>query len=370
MSQKHKALSKTHSTIAPRDVVARGAMSLDNSQLAGYRQLEQFGIGVNEIVSAMDDALVGPASTGSANPVQFLQAWLPGIVRQITRVRKIEALTGISTVGSWEDAEYVQRTSQLTGHPELYGDVSNIPLVNYKAGFEARGIVRFEAGIQVSRLEEARQAKTGFNEAVEKRAAAALALDIVRNQVGFSGFNSADTQIYGFLNDPNLPAYVSVPAGANGTSWATKTFLEITADIRKMHLDLVVGSGGNIQVGSGGDPITLALPLGYEQYLGVVSDMGVSVAQWLRDTYPTTRVESAPELTGANGGANAAYIYAERVGLDDSTDDGLTMIQVVPARFFALGTEQRAKGYIEDYTNALGGVMVKRPWAIRRYTGV
>jgi hypothetical protein len=368
-------LSTVHSNIAARDLVRRGPLSLTKEQAKQFDQLHQFGINLDQAVAgfqaAMDSALVGPAVGSIGNPAQFLQAWLPGIVRQITRVRKIDELIGVATVGSWEDEEIVQRANELTGKAELYGDLSNIPLANYNPTFERRSIVRFESGLMVSKLEEARQAKSGFNEAIEKRAAVNLSLDIIRNQVGFLGWNQPDTRVFGFLNDPNLPAYVTLAAGAGGIPWPNKTFLEITADIRRMHVDLVVASGGNIKVGPGGDPITLALPLGYEQYMGVTDATGVtSVQNWLTTTYPTTRVETAPELTGANGGANAAYIYAESVGLDDSTDDGRTFMQNVPARFMALGTEQRAKGYVEDYTNALGGVLLKRPWAVRRYSGL
>lgn len=369
-------LSPTHSNIAPRELVRRGPLLLSKEQAAEFdRVLPQYGIGMDAIVSgfhnAMDSALVGPAIGSIGNPAQFLQAWLPGVVRQVTRVRKIDELIGVATVGSWEDEEVVQRASELTGKAELYGDITNIPFVNYSPSFERRTIVRFEAGLMVSKLEEARQAKAGFNEAQEKRDAAAMALDIVRNQVGFFGWNQPDTRNFGFLNDPNLPGYTTLAAGVGGITWPVKTFLEIQADIRRMHVDLVVASGGNVRVGPGGDPITMVLPMGYEQYLGLTDATGVtSVSAWMTTTYPTTRVETAPELIGANGGANAAYIYAESVALDDSTDDGRTFMQNVPARFQALGTEQRAKGYIEDYTNALGGVIVKRPWAVRRYSGL
>ena len=46
------------------------------------------------------------------------------------------------------------------------------------------------------------------------------------------------------------------------------------------------------------------------------------------------------------------------------------MIQVVPAKFMALGVEQQSKGFVEDYTNATAGIMVKRPWAVYRASGI
>lgn len=365
--------TKVHSHIGPRELVKRGPMMLTADQAQHYDQLHQFGIDVDLIaahMATMDSALTGPAIGNLGAPAQFLQNWLPGVVRQVTKVRKIDELIGVATIGSWEDEEVIQTASELTGKAELYGDITNIPLANYNATYERRTIVRFEKGFMVGRLEDARAAKANLNMAAEKRDAAALSLDIVRNHVGFYGFNQPDTRNFGFLNDPNLPAYVNVAAGVGGTTWAVKTFLEIIADIRAFHLALVNSSGGNVRVGVGGDPITLALPLGFEEYMGVVDATGVtSVQDWLSRTYPTTRVVTAPELLAANGGANVAYIYAETVD-DGSTDDGRTFMQIVPTRFTALGTEQRAKGYVEDFTNALGGVMLKRPYAVRRFSAI
>jgi hypothetical protein len=101
----------------------------------------------------------------------------------------------------------------------------------------------------------------------------------------------------------------------------------------------------------------------------VTSDFGISVRQWISETYPRMRIVSAPELSGANGAANVFYLYAERVE-DGSSDGGRTFEQIVPAKMQSLGVEQRAKSYVEDYTNALAGIMLKRPFAVVRYSGI
>ena len=353
--------SQIHTSFTGRELVARGPLLLTQDQaLAALPQLAKIGIG-------MDSALVGPAGGNLGTPAQFLQNWLPGIVRQVTKIRNADALMGVQTVGSWEDEEVIQTAAELTGKAELYGDVTNIPLAGYNATYERRSIIRFEQGVMMGTLEEARAAKANISMAVEKRAAAAEALDIIRNRVAFYGYNQPDTRVFGFLNDPGLPAYANVTAGAGGLTWALKTFLEITRDIREMVTALVTQSGGRIRPQD--TDMTLALPLGFEEYMGVTSDFGVSVADWLSKTYPRIRVETAPELAGANGGANVAYLYAERVA-DSGTDGGEVIAQIVPARFQALGTEKRAKGVVEDYTNALAGVMVKRPYGVVRRSGI
>ncbi|UNY40181.1 major capsid protein [Pseudomonas phage vB_PcuM_ KLEP17-4] len=354
--------SKIHSSFTGRELVERGPLMLTEDQaLQAVGQLQSIGIG-------MDSALVGPAGGNLGTPAQFLQNWLPGVVRQVTKIRNADALMGVETVGSWEDEEVIQTASELTGKAELYGDVANIPLANYNATYERRSIIRFEQGVMMGALEEARAAKANISMGVEKRAAAADSLDIIRNRVAFLGYNQPDTRVFGFLNDPNLPAYVNVAAGVAGLPWSGKTFEEITRDIRVAVTALIVQSGGNIRPQA--VSMTLALPLGFEEYMGVTTTAnGYSVGEWLATTYPRIRVETAPELTGANGGANVMYLYAERVE-DGSTDGGQVIAQIVPARFQALGTEKRAKGVVEDYTNALAGVMVKRPWAVVRYSGI
>ena len=45
---------------------------------------------------------------------------------------------------------------------ELYGDHTNVPLASYAQDQERRGLVRFELGFQVGKLEEARQSSAGF----------------------------------------------------------------------------------------------------------------------------------------------------------------------------------------------------------------
>lgn len=364
-------MSKVHTSFTGREIRERGPLKIDPAHvMAAVDQIKSIGIAMDDAVQmtmAMDSALVGPAGGNLGTPLQFLQAWMPGVVEQITQVRKIDSIVGVQTIGSWEDEEVVQEAGEYTGKAELYGDVTNIPLSGFNSTYERRSILRWEQGAMFGRLEDARAQKHGTNLQARKRAAAARSLDIIRNRVGFYGYNQPDTRVFGLLNDPNLPAYVNVAAGSGGATWAVKTFLEITADIRSAVTALVTQSGGNISPDD--TDMVLTIPMGFEEYMGVTSDFGNSVADWLKTTYPRIRVESAPEFLAANGGANVFYLHAERV-MDSGDDGGETIVQMVPARFQSLGTETRAKGVVEDYTNALAGVMVKRPYAVVRRSGI
>lgn len=364
-----------HSHIGPRDV---RPVVMTQADVADYRELRQLGINFGPgVVSkmakamdsyAMDDQQGGITTPSITTPIQFLQNWLPGFVRVATAARKIDELVGITTTGSWEDEEIVQGVLENIGNAQPYGDYTNVPLASWNVNFERRTVVRFEKGLKVGLLEEARAARIRMNTASEKRASCSLALDIQRNLVGFNGYNSGNNRTYGFLNDPSLPAYVTVATGAgSSTTWASKTFLEIAADIRAAAAALQNQSQDTINPED--TDITLAVATIAYQYLSVVSIYGMSVRDWITKTYPRMRIVSAPQLNAANGSANVFYMYAERVD-DGASDDSRTWVQVVPAKFQALGVEKQSKAYLEDYANATAGVMLKRPYAVVRYSGI
>lgn len=297
-------------------------------------------------------------------PIQFLQNWLPGFVFAVTAPREIDEFVGISTSGSWEDAEVVQGILERIGYPTLYGDLTNIPFSSWNTNFYTRNVVRFEEGMHIGKLETAEAARMRVDNAGMKRQAAALNLDIVRNAVGYYGFNNGDNNTYGFLNDPGLPAYVQVASGVGGFLWSQKTFLEICKDIRTAVVALRNNSQGLINPQK--VKLTLAVAVDSVDWLSTTSDFGISVSDWLKQAYPNIRVVSAPQLNSANAGDNVFYLYAEEIN-DMSTDDGRTFIQVVPAKFIVLGVQQMAKSYQEDYSNATAGTWCKRPFAVVRF---
>lgn len=373
-------LSKEHSHISAKRVAERIAanqpvIAMDSADVANYGALAKVGVGFAPSylqkagsVWAMDDVNGGNFAPSALTPVQFLQGWLPGFVRAEFAPRKIDELVGITTVGNWHDEEVVQGVLETMGEAVPYGDHTNIPYASFNAGFERRHVVRFEKGIKVGRLEEGRAGAMRLDAAAEKRTSAALALDIARNSVGFNGFNKGDNRTYGILNDPALPAYQSVAAGKSGqTTWAGKTFLEITADIRAAFSALQGQSQGVIDAEQ--TPTILALPNSAVVYLSVTSDYGNSVREWIAKTFPKCRIVSVPNFDKANGGANVFYLFAEEVA-DGSSDDKRVFVQAVPAKFMALGVDNNAKATIEDYTNATAGVICKRPYAVYRGTGI
>jgi hypothetical protein len=223
-------------------------------------------------------------------------------------------------------------------------------------------------GMSVGALEEAQSARINVDTGAQKRDSAAEELEIVRNQIALYGYNSGNNFTYGFLNDPGLPSYITVATGASlSTQWSTKSMVEISNDIRTAVVDL------RAQAGDTFDPrttvVTLAVPSAQIDYLSQQSDYGNEVYDFLQSAFPKIRVVSVPQLEAANGGQNVFYLYADEVN-NSSTDGGRTWVQPVPAKFLVLGVEKKAKGYIEDYSNATAGAFLKRPYAVVRFTGI
>lgn len=374
-----KSKSIIHSHIAPRDVrplivggqdvtsqlisdLSNVGITFDSGDLQSmFNHLHQgmaHGVG-------MDADATPPLTQGSiSTPVQFAQAWLPGVVRIITSPRMIDTLVGVTTQGDWADEQIVQSLVGNSGEVSQYSDDGNVNLANWNLNFVTRTIVRGEIGFTVGRLEQERGAKVRISSADEKRYGVIEALEIFRNDVGFNGFNAGDNQTYGLLNDPQLLAYNALPTG----DWPTATYLEIVDDIIFMAATLQTQSDGRVDPKK--DPVVFAIPVETDQYLNTSTEFGnTSVRRWIKETYPNWRVETVPQFEAANAGQDVAYLYTETVDMS-GTDNSRTFVQVVPTKFRTLGVEQRAKGYLEDYSNATAGILCKRPYAVARFFGI
>ena len=348
-------MSKTNYSFTGRQLAGMKPLSIAADQAAGFvDSLPSIG------VHGMDSALVGPAGPSGSAQVEFLRNWLPGTVRQLTTVRMIDRIAGIQESGNWFDLEVVQKTLSHVAKAELWGDSSNVPLANYKHGYETRSVVNFEQGYETTRLAEARENAAGINMQQEKRGSAILSLEIARQDVGMRGFAGGAMRVFGLLNDPGLLAYETA------TTWTGKTFDQKVADIQSWTDQLFVQAGGHVDNNT---EMLLVLPNGYQSAMTTPNTLGMSVLAWAKENYPNMRVEYAPEFIAANGGANVAYLVAERVE-DGSDDGGQALIQIVPAKLVNVGSEQRVKSFIEDFANATAGVIVKRPYLIVRVSGL
>ncbi len=303
-------------------------------------------------------------SSSVSNPVQFFQYWAPEAVEIATCARKIDDIAGRTIAGSFEDEEIVTTILERTGSAQPYTDTADVPFASWNQNFETRSIVRFEEGFEIGALEGMRASRMQVDTHKEKSAAVAESLAIEMNNIGFWGYADGENKTYGLLNEPNLPAYVTVAEGAQSdTSWNSKTFAEITSDIITAVSALVNRLGGLFDPIN--DEFTLSLALAASQSLNIMNELGSkSVYSWLKETYPKIRIIPAIELNGANGGSNVFYLHVSKVNGKD------VIKQYIADALRLIGVERRAKTTIEDYACATAGVLVQQPVGVVRYSGI
>lgn len=344
---------------------------LDDLRTLGIDATEQALAAMDELGAELGgsgkamDAAPAPVTTPSNEfALQFLQHFFTDPIMVVTQARVADKIFGRSFAGAWEDEEVVLPIVERIGQARPYTDAGNIPLASFNANYEARRIFRAELGLRAGVLEMRRAAKQRLDPLGYKRSAVAEALAIIANDIAFNGYNDGLGRTYGGLNDPSLPNYVNVAATGTGgaTQWSTKSFAQITADLRDAVRALRMRSGYNFNPNA--DAFVIAVAGSAVDYLNTATDYNMSVMDYIKKTWPNARVEAVPQFVGANGGADVFYLIADRIGNKPVVD------QVMQQALFLVGITPEAKGNTEDYSNATAGVLFSQPIGVVRFSGI
>lgn len=303
-------------------------------------------------------------------PVQFFQQWLPGLVGQILTIRMADLAFGERMIGDWIDEEVVQKYMEGYAMPTLFSDADNKSDTNLNIIFEPLDVVRFEQGVGANDKAQADAARMQVDLMASKRNVARTAMDVVSNEIAWYGANTSVNRTYGALNHPSLLPTQPFPAGAGGqTEWQTKTFEEITADIRNMATTLRVQSGGNYQAGKQPSTLLIALSV-YETLKTMNAISNYSVQQYIDDLYPKTTILGVPEFDQAEGGENVAMWFVNKNMKDlTSTDSGAVWSHEKQVKFMLRGMKKEAFRTEEIYLMAENGMRLTRPTAVTKWVG-
>ena len=311
-----------------------------------------------DYLSVMDAAPNAQTTATNVTPVQFAQFWLTNPIKILTRGRSLDKVIGRTVVGTWETEQIVATILERMGQPGIYGDFTKAPLADWNVNFETRDNIRFEMGVEVGKLEEARASQMRLNSYAMKRDAMAEAFAILLNNVGWYGFRSdsvnfvgSSKKIYGLLNAPGESA-----STLDSTTWGeTVTMDDICTDIQTMVTSAVKSLNGNYDPET--DSATLALPNTQYVQLGKINTYGLSARDWLAKTYPRIRVVSCAELVGGLMNKDAALFIVDKV-MGDST-----VQQMLTSALRLVGVQPMAKGSYEVYSCSTAGTLVRYPLA-------
>lgn len=218
----------------------------------------------------------------------------------------------------------------------------------------------FQTSITYGDFEVDMSSTAKVNLAASKQRAAANVIDIDQNRFYLLGV--AGKEIYGILNDPNLPA--AITAGATGTGgstkWADKTTVQIYNDVLALFAQLSEQSSGLIDKDT---PLKLCLSPELAVRLGAATDFNVSVLDMLKRYFTRIDIVTVPELHSMTAGETMFLIAPEVNGQRSGT--------------LAFGEKMRAGRVVPDlssfrqkFVGTTYGGIVLMPFAFAQMTGM
>lgn len=307
---------------------------------------------------AQDAALV--TTPNATVPAEFLAYIDPMVIEILTGPRRAREIFGEEKKGDWTTPYAKWRVDEITGSTQPYSDYANGTTSGVNSEWQTRPQYVFQTSITYGDMEVAMSSAARVNLAAAKQRAAARVIDIDQNRFYLLGV--AGREIYGILNDPNLPA--SIPAAATGTGgstkWADKTTTQIYNDVLALFAQLTEQTRGLIDRDT---PLRLCLSPEMSVRLGAATDFNVSVLDMLKKYFTRIDIVTVPELHSATAGETVLLIAPEVAGQKTGV--------------LAFGEKIRAGRIVPDmssfrqkYIGTTYGGIVLQPWAFASMTGM
>ena len=306
---------------------------------------------------AQDAALITTPNT--TVPAELLAYIDPMVIEILTAPRRAREIFGEEKKGDWTTPYMKWRVDEMTGKTEPYSDYANGTTSGVNSEWQTRVQYVFQTSITYGDFEVDMSSTAKVNLAASKQRAAANVIDIDQNRFYLLGV--AGKEIYGILNDPNLPA--AITAGATGTGgstkWADKTTVQIYNDVLALFAQLSEQSSGLIDKDT---PLKLCLSPELAVRLGAATDFNVSVLDMLKRYFTRIDIVTVPELHSMTAGETMFLIAPEVNGQRSGT--------------LAFGEKMRAGRVVPDlssfrqkFVGTTYGGIVLMPFAFGQMTG-
>lgn len=312
---------------------------------------------------AQDAALV--TTPNSAVPAEFT-AWIdPMVIPILTSRRAAREIAGEVKKGDWTTSYDKFRVDEFTGVTTPYSDSGDGAVAGINPTWLTREQYRFQTTISYGELEIAVSGMARVNLVEAKQRAAANIIDVDENRFYLLGVANRD--IYGLLNEPNLPSAITPGTAAGSapasTEWADKTTKEIFDDIIKLYQSLLEAGEGNITMDS---DLCLLMPPGLSAMLAKATDFNVSVQDMLNKYFSNNRLQVIliPELKDSDDGDNTIFMIARNIlgtpTLEFAFSEKLRAGRVVP----------ELSMFKQKFSSTTYGCILYRPFGVAQMTGV
>ena len=307
---------------------------------------------------AEDAALVTTPNT--TVPAELLAYIDPMVIEIMTAPRRAREIFGEEKKGDWTTPYAKWRADEMTGRTEPYSDYANGTTSGVNSEWQTRPQYIFQTSITYGDLEVAMSSAAKVNLAASKQRAAATIIDIDQNRFYLRGV--AGKEIYGILNDPNLPDAITAGATGTGSStkWADKTTTQIYNDILALFAELSRQSSGLIDRDT---PLKLCLSPEMAVRLGAATDFNVSVLDMLTRYFSNISIVTVPELHSMTAGETvfliAPEVNGQRSGLL-AFGEKIRALRVIPDM----------SSFRQKYVGTTYGGIVLMPFAFAQMTGM
>lgn len=320
------------------------------------------GILANDSIDqlANDAAMVTAANSGI--PVEFTSYIDPMVIPILTATRGAREIFGEAKKGDWTTSYARFQTSEITGEVEAYTDYGQGGASDVNPTFPVRTQYIYQTNIRYGDREVDVASRARLQLAADKQRAAATVIDIASNK--FALYGVAGLEIYGLLNDPNLPATISPLPSANSESkvtlWAEKSTKEIYEDVLYLFGKMADRGAGHIDANT---ELVLATSPATQVQLGKATDFNISARQMLETYFPKIRFVALPELATETGGTSILLVAP--------TIEGLPTAQIgFSEKFRAMRLIPESSSFHQKFVGSSYGTIIYRPFAIGKMTGV
>lgn len=297
----------------------------------------------------------------STIPAELLAYIDPTVIEIMTAPRNARELYSEEKRGDFTTPYFKWRADEVTGNTAAYSDFGQFGVAGMNSEWHTREQYRFQTVIQYGDLEQEMASQAKINLAAAKQRSAATTIDIDSNKFYLLGV--AGKEIYGVLNDPNLPA-ATTPISVGGiTAWPGKDAIARYNDVIKLFTQLVNQLQGLVDEKSN---LKLATSPGLRTLLAEPTLLGVTVMSMLKEYFPNMGFVSLPQLGAAYAPAasETMMIIAPEV-LGNQTGllgfgEKIRMGRIVPS----------LSSFAQKITGTTYGGVIRVPAAVAQMTGM
>lgn len=329
-----------------RGVIMDGArVVLANDEATRQYQIQQF---------AYDAALQTAPNAGV--PVEFTYFLDPRTFEIPVGPYRAQEVFTVRQFGDWTTSDGIFAYHEVAGKTAPYSDLSNTPEAYANYTWPRAQNYVFQTNIYYGLREQELMGQARINYASSLQRSAYLVIEQDMNKfwlLGIAGMN-----IYGALNDPNLPN--AIATANNWTNPATAPEV-IASDYRLMYQDLAVRSNGFVTQNS---PLVLLVSPSVSVGLGANSQYNQTARDLIEKFTPNLTIEVIPELEGLGTGGTA-FLIAREIAGQPTADLGASV------RFQAGSVVQRHSTlWTQKVWAGTYGALYYFPWGVSRLTGV